>query len=727
MRKTPAVALALLLGAGALRARAADEELQLNFKDASPAAVIEAVGRATGTRFEFETPLHGQLTLVFVTKVSKAEALEVLNAALLAIGFAPVPSPDGGFRIVPIEAARGAAPWIHHSVSENSERMVTTLVRLQSADAQDIARQLIPADRSSLVVAYPPTNSLIISAPEDRIAYLLELLRALDQASGTRLEVLPLRYADANAVAAQLSGVFTPKDKSDIRPEVPFKVVVEARTNSLIVEAPPSRQREVRKYVDLVDVPKRSKSGVHVVRVMNADAEQLAQKLSGISFDEPARTASAGSRTGKAFTVTSDAPTNSLLITADAATFALLADVIGELDRIPPRIAVEVSVLVVDTTHALDLGFDALLPLIVPSDVGDVVAFAAFGDPAPLIASELQNVGPLIARVTRKPVLVPIIGPDGTPTTVVLPAGGAQITASQGDATIRNLSNPYLLAASGEEQHIFAGQNVPIAVSSNSAANTGSTTSTLGTTSTTTPGAVSTSFQVSQSIEREDVGIDLRVKPVSLSDHLTAMDLAIEVKSPESTLDSTTGAQLGPTIDQIKIQAHVQLTDGSVALIATSPKDSTENTEQGVPYLRRIPILGWLFKSTSDRVVRRRLVAVAQATQLHSPSEERAEQMERVLAFERRTLRIQPLRALVSEPYALLVATRDSRAAAEQLLSEIADLPGDPLVVEWRDAETPRFDVYLAGFREIAQLGDESVKLRERGFTPRLEVTGSIH
>ena len=107
MRRTTAVALALLVTGASLRARADDEQLQFNFKDAAPGAIVEAIGRATGTRFEFEPPLHGQLTLVMVNKVSKAEALEMLNAALLTIGFAPMPTPDGGFRIVPIETARG--------------------------------------------------------------------------------------------------------------------------------------------------------------------------------------------------------------------------------------------------------------------------------------------------------------------------------------------------------------------------------------------------------------------------------------------------------------------------------------------------------------------------------------------------------------------------------------------------------------------------------------------
>lgn len=730
MRRTArrlGLALAVLWAGAAPRAHAEEEKLLLNFRDAQPAAIIEAVARATGTRFILEPGgLRGQLTIALEDSVSPAEALEILNAALLTIGFAPVPLPDGGFTILPIEAARGAAPWIHRSVSEDSERMVTTLVRLSGANAAELARLLIPADRSSLVIAYAPTNSLIIAAAEDRIAYLLELLRALDQAAAQKLVVLPLRWADAGAVATQLDTVFQPE--SDSRPELPFKVTVDPRTNSLIVAGAPRRLAEIEKYVELVDVPRRSKGKVHVVRVMNADALELAQQLNSISLEEgPTRgsgraTTARAKLPGKRFSVVADEPTNSLLISADPATFALLADVIGELDRVPAQIALEVSVWAVETTHALDLGFDALLPLILPDDAGDVVAFAAFGNPAPLIEQGVSKVGPFLARFTRPPLLLPIIGPDGLPTTIVAPGGGAQLTAAEGDATIRVLSNPYLLAASGEEQHIFAGESVPVLVSgSGETATTGGNTQTG---STTTPGFVSSGFVVQQNIQHQDVGIDLRVKPVSLSDHQSLVEVAIEVSSVAPTQDAAT--ELGPTLNQFKLEATVRLADGAVVLLGSAPRDKTDKIEEGVPYLRKIPILGWLFKATSDRVVRRRIVAAIQATQIHGPSEERAEQMERVLAFQRRNLRIQPLRALVTEPYALLVATRDSREAAAEILPGIADLAGQPLVVEWREDPTtaPRYDVYLAGFRDLASLGNEAAKLRERGFTPRLEIAG---
>lgn len=722
-----------LLWAGTRPALAQDEELVLNFRDTEMAAVIDAVARATNTRIVSDATMRMRVTILNEDKVTRREALEILNAALLTTGFAAVPSPAGGYVVLPIEAARQAAPWIHHSVSEESEQMVTTLVRLTAADAADLAKLLLPSDRSAVIVPYPPTNSLIISAAEDRIAAMLELLRALDQSSGGRIEVFPLRWADAGTVATQLDTLFPPPDRSSA-PPLPLKVNVDPRTNSLIVSGAPKRIADVKRYIELIDVPKRAKGKVHVVRVLNAEAVELAKQLNSISLEEaPLRGAGRGaaaiaklSGSGKAFSVVADEPTNSLLIHADPITFGLLADVIGELDRIPPRVAIEVSFWAVETTDALDLGFDAILPLIIPQDAGDVVAFAAFGNPAPLLEQAVTEAGPFLARFTREPLLLPVIAPDGTPTTIVAPGGGAQFTAAAGHVNMRLLGQPYLLAASGEEQHIFAGENVPIPVTGDGAKPT--TTGSTQSGSTTSPGFVPSGFVTQQNIQRQDVGIDLRVKPTSLSDQLVLLEIAVEVSSVAPTAGTATASStdLGPTLNKAKVQATVRLVDGTVMLLASAPRDKTETNEASAPWLGKIPILGWLFKATSDRVTRRRMVVAVQATQLHSPSEERAEQMERVLALERRSLRTQPLRALVTEPYALLVATRDTREAATQVLPEIADLAGDPLVIEWQDdgAAQPRYDVYLAGFRDISALGDEAAKLRERGFSPRLEIAG---
>ncbi len=716
MRALAALALVLVLAAPAR----AQDGLVLNFRDAEIRDVVDLVARSTGQRFIYDGgALRGRITIILEDEVSRDEALEILNASLLMVGYATLPGPAGSWKILPIEAAKGAAPWLQGPASSESTRLVTTLVRLESAEPQELARILGQDSRASIVLPYPATNGLIIAASEDRLASMLELVRALDQASATKLAVFPLRYADASAVAQQLDVVFEPDDS----PDVPFEVVVDERTNSLVVQAPPSRLTQVRAYIELVDSPSRSARDLHVVRIVNAEAEAIAVHLQGLDFAAPpvsggARPA-ATNQPSRAVEVVADVPTNSLVIRAPAAVFAEMAAVIAELDRIPPRVGIEVHVWEVQTAKAVELGFDALIPIAVGDEAGDTFAFATIGDTSSLLDGTTTR--PFLARFTRKPLVIPVIGPDGETIEAIVPEGAAQLTASQGDVSLRTLSSPYLVAASGEEQSIFVGDQVPIPVTTGG--------------STTVDGASSTAavdpdpFVTDLTIERQDVGVELRVKPIAVSDDLVTLELHLSVSSvaPTVTLlgEARSGSELaGPTIREFKVDANVRLNDGAVALVASAPADTSARGETGVPFLKDIPILGWLFKSTRDIELRRRLLASVQVNQIHTTEDQRAESIVRRLALERHSGRTDPLRELIDAPYAVLVATRDSAEGADRVVADLRDLAGVPVVVPWRDGDTTRYDVYLAGFDEIAEVGPASVALRQRGFTTRLEILG---
>ena len=705
MRVLATLALVLQLAASAR-----GDGLVLNFRDAEIGAIVAAVARATGQRFIHDAELRGRVTIILEDEISADEALEVLNAALLAAGYATTPGPDGMWKIVPIEAARGAAPWLYGEASSGSARLVTTLVRLESAKPDEMAAILGRETRASIVLPYPRTNGLIIAAAEDRLAQMLVLVRALDKASKVELRVFPLRYADAAVLAGQVEQVLLPGNA----PDLPARIVVDERTNSLLVQGAAARVAEIGKLIETLDVPSRGASGIHVVRVVNAEAEVLADHLRGLEFG--AGTKAVPSRGN--IEVATDEATNSLVIRATPAVFAEVARVIGELDRIPPRVAIEVHVWDVESSKGFELGFDALVPIILPDDPDDTVAFAAIGDPAKLFAPASPS--PFLTRFTRNPLLIPIIGPDGTPIIAVVPEGAAQITAAEGEVTIRALTSPYLLAVAGEEQRIFSGDEVPIPVSSNAAP------SAIGTAGANGSNAQN-SFQTSLSIERQDVGVDLRIKPIAVSDDVIGLELHIEVSSVAESLTLLDEAQSGnpnqgPTLRKFNVDANIRLTNGAVMLVAAAPHDTTQSSETGVPFLKDIPILGWFFRSTRDITRTRRLVAAVQANQIHSPQEQRAETTIRRLAFARQMQRVGPLASLSSAPYAVLVATRATKAETDRVIAELGGLEGVPAVVPWTDDGAERYDVYLIGFDEIAELGPVTAKLRARGFVTRLEV-----
>ena len=110
MRALTTIALVLLLAAPARAQRARGEGLVLNFRNAEIGAVVAAVARATGQRFIHDAELRGRVTVILEDEISADEALEVLNAALLVVGYATIPGPDGAWKILPIIDSRGGAP-----------------------------------------------------------------------------------------------------------------------------------------------------------------------------------------------------------------------------------------------------------------------------------------------------------------------------------------------------------------------------------------------------------------------------------------------------------------------------------------------------------------------------------------------------------------------------------------------------------------------------------------
>lgn len=685
---------ALFAAVGGLAQAAAAEapqRVELNFQDAELSEVVKALAEATGERFIFDSSLQGRITIALEDRVSVAEALEVLNAALLLRGFAMLPAPEGYHTILPLATGVGAAPWM--PVERESDRLVTTIVRLEAADAAEVAQRIEPLS-SGLLQPYAPTNSLIIATTEARLRRLFTIIRAIDHAAAVELRVIPLRYANASDVAAQLREAF-PESRVA---EAPYRIVADERTNSLIVEAPGALLAEIGRFVTSIDLPAPGSAFFRVVHVVNADAEELAQHLQGLSVEGSDELAA------RDYQVVADAPTNSLVIRADFETFAALARVIAELDHIPPLISLDVLLLQVETSTALDLDWSALFPIYLPDDVGDTVVFGTIGDDPSLLLPGVPT-EPFVGRITRNPLVIPITL-NGVPTQVIVPEAAAQVTAGEGDVSVETLARVSLLAASGEEQRIFSGDQVPIPVSGASAEL-----------------ALSTSVD----IERRDVGLDVRVRPLAVSERLIelALDLNFSSVSEDATsalAAGTAGSSAGPVLTQFDLQATIRLPDGGIALVGSMPRPKLDRVESGVPFLRSIPILGNLARSTSEVERASRILVAVQATAIDSPGEQRAESILRRLALEREVARIAPLREVTDAPYALLVETLRDREAAERVSENLGDFDGSAVIVPWHWGRAERFDVYLVGFHEFSALGSVAMALRERGFHPKISV-----
>ncbi len=687
---TLAVCLLCLVPVQAPRAQ---DELELDLQAAELPGIVDRIAAFTGRRFLYDDRLRGRVSVAVPRRVDRREAIELLHAALLIAGFVALPGPGDVLSIVPLQESAGRTPWIVREPDARSGGRVATLIPLRRVEAGEMVSALRPlVGDAGLIVAYQPTNSLIVATTEARLRRLLQLLRGLDDAAERELRVVGVRYRDPENVAA-LTGEAL---RSDAPGRGEVRMIPDVRTSSLILEGPRDDVREAERLVRLLDVPRPGRGDLHVVRILNAVASDVAERLEALhEGDGPAALA------GADYQVVVDEPTHSLVIRALPETFEELAALIAEIDVPAPRVAVRMQVIEVSTRGNLTLGFDSLLPLSQVDALGDTVIVAGTGSRASsLIEAPLFNPPQpqesFVARATHNPVVIPVVDPITGNVTPVAIGGGVQVRAEAGEARFDSIVEPFLMMISGEEHRIVAGDNVPVPVSSG--------------------GAETSELVTSLSIERRDTGVDLRITPNVLSDGAVRVAIELEV----SDVGPGSIPEQGPTISQQQVSVDALLRDGEALMIAGLRSAGSLESTSGVPWLKDLPFLGWFFRTTVIEPQRRYLIVIAEATVMRSPAEDLAFSVHRRLASERERARARALQGLTDAPWALLVTTRSSEAGAREVADGIAAGAGEPRVVPWTWDGRQRFDVYLTGFGSVAGASRKAVELRAASWMPQL-------
>jgi general secretion pathway protein D len=390
------------------------------------------------------------------------------------------------------------------------------------------------------------------------------------------------------------------------------RILTDERTNSLLVLAPRQQLEEVRRLVAKLDIPVVGGGRIHVYYLNNANAEELAQTLSGLisgtgqkaaptsgSGATPAvpsiRAAVAGLMGG--ISVTADPATNALIIQASQEGFNTLVGVIEKLDIVRPQVLVEALIMEVDVTDAQDLGVawliryinaDSEYLLASATDAAAIVASGGTSGAAGAVAGELLG-QPLIGRIVKD---TRDIGEDGEPEgdgTVI--DGIIRAAATNGDANI--LSAPHILTSDNEQAEIRVGDNIPI-ISSRVQSAAGQT----------------VGLSSSVNVERQDIGVTLRVTPQITEGETMRLEIYQEITDINAALVPATGdpESVGVPLSNRRIENTVVVADGETVVIGGLIGDSYQDTVSKVPWLGDIPVLGWAFKSTSRSVVKKNLL-----------------------------------------------------------------------------------------------------------------------
>jgi general secretion pathway protein D len=594
----------------------ASDKVMLNFVNADIEYVLQAIGKITGKNFVIDPRVKGSINIVSYRPVSREMAFRLLLSALRLQGFAAVEA-DGVTKIVPeADAKQNTGQTFSKPLRTAGDRVVTQVYPLQFESAQSMVNILRPLiTPNNTISASPTTNTLVITDYADNIRRLNKIIESMDQPGNNELSIIKLKNASALDLA-QIVGKLMGDGGAPVAGAgaagagtARFTVMADTRTNSLLVWTDRvARLDRVKSLVASLDVPTTAAGNIHVVHLRNADATQLAQTLRGIlsqsaqtnTIQAPAAKASntptfsakptahgaatastANAATSQAATaegggiITADAATNSLIITAPDNVYNSLRTVIDKLDARRAQVLVEALIAEVTSDKVSQLGIQWQGLGNLHSGNGAYGAGTNFGGQGNILGiQDPSNLGPgLNVGIVKKGLA---LGSAGTPIMNMAMLANALAT----DANTNILSTPNIVTLDNEEASILVGENVPFVTGSYSTA-AGAATS----------GATVNPFQT---VDRQDVGLTLKVKPQVLGDGMVRLKIYQEVSDIKDTSNPA-----GIITDKRSIDSTVQVQDGQIIVLGGLMKDQVGQNVNRVPGLSSIPLLGHLFRNDS--------------------------------------------------------------------------------------------------------------------------------
>lgn len=604
------------------------QSITFNIRDAEISTIISTIAEVTGKSFIIDPRVKGKATVISSRPMTPNEAYQIFLSLLEVHGFAAV-EVGNTIKVVPdVNAKQSPTPFASPGHPGEGDEVVTQVIDVEYVDAAQlvpILRPLVP--QQGHLVAYAPSNVLILSDRAANISRLMELIERIDRPSAeSEIEVVSLQNASAAEVVRILTSLEQQESKDPAARGAPSAgrvIIADERTNSVLLGGDKDSRIKLRAIIAHLDTPIESEGNIRVVYLRYSKAADIVPVLTGVGKSiEEEKKGQKGKEAAKPAAVTNiqaDENANAVVITAAPDVFRSLQSVIRQLDVRRAQVSVEAIIAEISARKASELGVQWLFDGRGAGNqpIGAVNFNAGSG------ASILDLAGGAVAASSGK--AVPDVGKLGSGLT--LGAGrfnsssfnfAALIRALEGDGSFNVLSTPNIVTMDNVEAEIKVGQVVPFVTGSYTSTGTGSTTP-------------SNPFQT---INREDVGITLKVTPQINEGDAIKMEI-------EQTVSSLAPSEVsaGSITNNRSIKTTVLAADGQTVVLGGLIKDDVNESVQRVPLLGDIPLLGALFRYKSNQLEKSNLMVfirptilrdAAVTTQLTSGKYEfmRAKQME---------------------------------------------------------------------------------------------------
>lgn len=577
------VALVLLLAIASAGHAQEEATITPNYRDADIRTIIEAVSEVTGRNFIIDQRVNADVTMLSSTPMTPDAFYEAFLSILEVYGF--VAMETGGItKILPNASAR-QYPGFLSTDGAGADDIVTQVIQVQNVGAAQlvpILRPLIP--QYGHLAAHPGSNMLIISDRSLNVERMVSIIRRIDQSNDEDIEVVPMTHASAAEVVRILTAL-TQAPRADGVP-VTISLVADARTNSVLIGGDRSERLRLRALIAHLDTPLEDGGDTQVRYLRYADAEELSTKLQQHFTQQAQAEGTAPSvSSGSLVSVWADTQTNAIVVNAPPKMMRSLMSIVDKLDIRRAQVLVEAIIVEVLADKTSELG----------------VTWATTGydsSNSPIALTNFPGFGPGVVQLAGA-VNVDSGGVDPSGLVgegVTLGIGrlddngtsfAAILRALQADADTNIISTPTIVTTDNEEASLNVGQEVPFV--------TGSFTNTGGTTGAVNP---------FQTIQRENVGVQLTITPqINEGD-----SMLLKISQEISSIASAAAGAVDLITNERTIETTVIVEDGQILVLGGLIEDTLRESNQRVPILGSIPVLGALFRTQSTDAVKTNLM-----------------------------------------------------------------------------------------------------------------------
>ncbi len=626
-------------------------EFSASFKGTDIQEFINTVSKNLNKTVIIDPTVRGTISVRSYDMMNEDQYYQFFLSVLDVYGFSVVPMDNGVLKVIRSKDAKSSSIPLANSAQPGvGDELVTRVVPLSNVTARDLApllRQLNDNAGAGTVVHYEPSNVLLMTGRAAVIKRLVEIVDTVDKTGDREMVTVPLTHASAEDVAKLINELGKNDEKNALPSTMVANVVADERTNSVVVSGEENARNRAVEMIRQLDRKQVVQGGTKVIYLKYAKALDLIEVLAGNgtsgnrnSSSNSSRSSSSsragsgstnnnsttsssnsssgstssssnssmgfgsafgsanssGGRTitiqGKEVIVRAHDQTNSLIITAPPDIMRDLEQVINQLDIRRPQVLVEAIIAEIQDADGLNLG----------------------------IQWANKRAGMTQFTNTGIPISTAVIGTDqyrsdGTLTTSYASALGSfngiaagfyrgnwsmLLTALSSDSKNDVLATPSIVTLDNMEATFNVGQEVPVLTGSQTTVGSGN--------------------NIFNTVERKTVGIKLRVKPQINEGDSVLLQIEQEVSSVADSNNST-NSSLGATFNTRTVNNAVMVTNGETVVVGGLLDKSTIETNNKVPLLGDIPVLGNLFRSKSQTMSKRNLMLFLRPTIIRDPQQ----------------------------------------------------------------------------------------------------------